>query len=62
MSFCNKTNDTLIVDTVNELLNRAHHEVLFTNILKADISTKMCFTVNGSPQVSQSGTSSIESK
>jgi len=35
MSFCNKT-DTLIVNTVKELLNRAHHDVLFTNILEAD--------------------------
>jgi len=35
MSFCNKTNDTLIVDTVKQLLNRANHEVEFMNILKA---------------------------
>ena len=35
MSFCNKTNNALIVDTVKVLLNRAHHEVLFTNISKA---------------------------
>jgi len=35
MSFCNKTNNTVIVDTVKELLKRAHHEVFFTDILKA---------------------------
>ena len=35
MSFCNKINSTLIVDTVKELVNRALHKVLFIDIWKA---------------------------
>jgi len=35
MSFFNKTNNIVIVDTAKELLNRAQREVLFTDISKA---------------------------
>jgi len=55
MCFFDKSNNSMIVNTLKQILNRREHEKFLRVSRKWVHSKRICFTLSGSPQKARDG-------